>query len=92
MKMNTSGFRVVVYRNVERNERDADADRVVNAESQVQAASMVLRALGGGYADYVGVSAADAAAIQTDGNGFLDETCYMYCHSFAGEFSYDVRL
>ncbi len=82
--MNTPGFRVVVYRNIDRNGCDADADMVVNAESQVQAAWMVLRSIGGGYADYVGVSAPDAAAIRMDCNGFLEETCFMYCNYSAG--------
>ena len=90
--MNTPRFRVVVYRTVDLDGRDADADVVVSAESQVQAASMVLDSIGGGYADYVGVSAPDAVDIQLDCNGFLEETCYMSCLSSAGAFSYDVRL
>jgi hypothetical protein len=92
MGIDAPRFRVVVYREVDRDGCAADADVVVLAESAIQAASLVLCSIGGGYADYVGVSAADAAAIQTDGNGFLEETCYMYCNYSAGEFSYDVRL
>lgn len=90
--MNTFRFRVVVYRNVDRDECVADADVTVSAGSQVQAASMVLCTIGGGYADYVGVSASNAADVRMDCSGFIEETCYMYCHYSAGEFSYDVQL
>jgi len=92
LTMSTTRFRVVVFREVESDEGRADADVVVSAESQVKAASMVLHSIGGGYADYIGVSARDGADIRTDFNGFLEETCYMYCLYSAGEFSYDVQL
>ena len=92
MRTGASQFRVVVYRAMDMDGRRADVDVVVRAESQVQAASMVLGSIGGGYADYVGVSAPDAVDVQMDSNGFLEETCYMSCLSSADEFSYDVRF
>jgi hypothetical protein len=90
MTMGVSRFRVVVYREVDLDWCSADADVVVAAERPVEAASMVLRSIGGGYADYVGVSAHGDTHV--DAYGFVEEVCFMYCTSNAGEFSYDARL
>lgn len=87
-----SRFRVVVYREVDAEWRDADADRVVEAESPVEAAALVLRSIGGGYADYVGVTAHRAIDVRHDLYGFVEDECFMYCVSHAGAFSYDARL
>ena len=91
-----SRFRVVVYREMDGDgcsaDADAGADVVVVANSQIEAATMVLRSIGGGSADYVGVSAPDRVDAHMDAFGFVEDTCYMYCRYAAGVFAYDVKL
>ena len=87
-----SRFRVVIYRAVDEDSLDADADRVIEAERAVEAAATALHAIGGGYADYVGVTALREVDAQPDLYGFVEDVCFMYCLAHAGEFSYDVRL
>ncbi len=83
-----SRFRVVVMREVDQD--TSDADQIVQAKHASQAAASVLRSIGGGYADYIGVST--LGDVTMDSFGFVEEVCFMYCTSIAGEFAYDVRL
>ncbi len=81
-------FRVVVMREIDQDEQDADM--VVEATNEAQAAAWVLRSIGGGYADYIGVSSPGDVVL--DGFGFVEDVCFMYCTSIAGAFAYDARL
>ncbi len=81
-------FRVVVMRAVDQDGDDADV--VVEATNEVQAAAWVLRSIGGGYADYIGVSA--PGDVMLDSFGKVSDVGFMYCTSVAGAFAYDVRL
>jgi hypothetical protein len=76
-------FRVVVVRDSEQPSCDeTDADRVVHAATVHAAAVLVLRSIGGGFAETIDVYAL----------GFPSRrhVRYMYCNLFAGEFTYDV--
>ncbi len=81
-------FRVVVMREVDQDGHDADV--VVEAVNEAQAAAWVLRSIGGGYADSIGVSSPGDA--MRDSCGKVSDVCFMYCTSGAGGFAYDVRL
>ena len=90
MNVAAASYRVVVVRNVDMEVGDTDADMLVTAESPAQAAAQALRSIGGGYADYIGLS--PPGDVRMDEAGFVEDVCFMYCQYHAGVFSYDVRL
>lgn len=85
-------FTVTVMREMDTYSVVPDASLVVTAVDEVAAAAMVLRALGGGYADAIDVSPANAVSVEIEAiSGFLKGTSFLYCTFCAGEFTYDVR-
>lgn len=76
-------FRVVVVRDPEQPSCDEpDADSVVQAATVHAAAVLVLRSIGGGFAETIDVYALASPSRR--------RVRYMYCNLFAGEFTYDV--
>ncbi len=86
-------FTVVVMREMDTFSMVSEASQVVMAVDEVAAAAMVLRSLGGGYADAIDVSPPDAVSVEIEAiDGFIKGTSFLYCTFCAGELTYDVRL
>jgi hypothetical protein len=76
-------YRVIVVRDVWLRGDVPDADRMVSARSPHAAAAVVLRAIGGGYAESIEVRTSLPHP---------SRVCFLDCTYCAGEFDYGARF
>ena len=85
-------FWVEVVRNMDGWSLDVDGEIVVVAGNEVEAAALVLRLLGGGYADVVEVSPPDSVSVDVDAVGFVKGTSFLSCTLVDDALQYDARF